>query len=279
MRFADFVIPDTLQEARELLTKLGPAGFPVAGATAFQYISDRPGITAVDISRLLPADIVSRNGFFEIGANTLLADVAQYRAAGWVLHRIATLIPTHQIRNISTVGGNIARLFPWSDLPLGLLVLDAAIVLENESEKSYPAREFFAKQPAQWLQPGELVTRVRVPALRPGMGFGYRKQTLTNSAFSLMTAAAVVGVSDGRLRQVRIAVNSAVPIPAVLPAIEAALEKQPADEERIRAEVITGVAGLKWLGREGMSDEFARHLAGIVVADAVWEAVEEAAKS
>ena len=47
MRFEDFLIPQTLDEAREALEALGGKGYAVAGGTAFQYVSDRPGATAV----------------------------------------------------------------------------------------------------------------------------------------------------------------------------------------------------------------------------------------
>ena len=62
MKFADFVIPEGLDEARSVLKKLGKTGFPVAGATAFQYLSDRDGITAVDITRLGLDGIQHLNG-------------------------------------------------------------------------------------------------------------------------------------------------------------------------------------------------------------------------
>lgn len=147
MKFADFLIPETLDQAQEALVALGDRGYAFAGGTAFQYISDRPGATAVDITRLGLDGIEKLDGAFRIGATTTLADLVRYRAEGWVLDRVATRIPTHQVRNISTVGGNISRLFPWSDLPLALLVLEGSIVIREQ--RSAPAPRSISSSPSR----------------------------------------------------------------------------------------------------------------------------------
>jgi carbon-monoxide dehydrogenase medium subunit len=279
MKFADFLIPTSLDEARAALKKLGAKGTPFAGGTAFQYVSDRPGMVAVDISRLGLAGIERRNGGFRIGANTTLAELVRFQDAGWVLGRIASLIPTHQIRNISTVGGNIARLFPWSELPLGLIALDARIVVQGDAEKSFSASEFFAQRSTQILSPGDLIVAVEAPAVAAGTGFGYRKESLTNSAFSLAAAAAVVTVSGGKLSSVRVAVGGAAPTPIALAPLDQALTGQRADESVFDPLVQEHAAGVPWKGREGMSDEYARHLAEVVITDALAEALKQAKQS
>jgi CO/xanthine dehydrogenase FAD-binding subunit len=276
MKFADFIIPEGIEEARTALKNLGDTGFPFAGGTAFQYISDRPGITAVDITRLGLKGICREDDTFHIGATTTLTDLTRYQYEGWVLDRIATLIPTHQIRNISTVGGNIARLFPWSELPLGLLVLDADIVVKGDEEHVYSAEEFFAKSPAKFLKPGDLVTEVRVKAIGKGTGFGYKKETMTNSAFSLMTGAATVQLEGDTLSHVRVAAGSALPVPRRLETVEQALEKSSVDPGTIQDAVTRGVSNLAWVGREGMSDDFAAHLAGVILTDVLQAAIQTA---
>jgi carbon-monoxide dehydrogenase medium subunit len=281
MQFSDFVIPKTLGEAQEALKALGRRGRTFAGGTAFQYISDRPDMTAVDITRLGLDGIEKENGGFRIGATTTLAELVRYRADGWVLGRVATRIPTHQVRNISTIGGNICRLFPWSDLPLAILVLEGSIVLQGDEEKIWAAKDFLIAQPRSLIAHGELVTAVTVPAVAPPLGFGFRKETTTNAAFALVAAAAAItleGCSSGggRLGRVRLAANGALPIPMRLEKVEQALEGQPADAGLFKAAIEEGIADLEWQGREGMSDEFARHLAGVILRDALNEAFQAA---
>lgn len=276
MRFADFLIPETLDQAREALKALGDRGYAFAGGTAFQYISDRPGATAVDITRLGLDGIEKTDGGFRVGATTTLTDLVRYRADGWVLDRVATRIPTHQVRNISTVGGNISRLFPWSDLPLALLVLEASVVMQGDEERLCAAIDFFTAQPLNQLAPGELVTAVVVPAVVAGMGFGFKKESTTNAAFSLMTAAAAITLKDERFDRVRLAANAALPLPMRLTEVEASLEAQPADPALFKAAIEEGIAGHEWQGREGMSNEFARHLAGVVLEDVLEQALRAA---
>ncbi len=273
MRFDDFLIPRTLDEARQALEALGEKGYAFAGGTAFQYVSDRPGATAVDITRLGLRGIETTDGGFRVGATTTLTDLVRYRADGWVLDRVATRIPTHQVRNISTVGGNISRLFPWSDLPLALLVLEAGVVIRAEEERTYEALEFFTAQPLNRFGRGDLVTAVLVPAVAPPLGFGFKKESTTNAAFSLMTAAAAITLDGERLAKVRLAANGALAVPQRLDRVETALEGQTADPELFADAIEGGIGHLDWHGREGMSDEFARHLGGVILQDVLEQAL------
>ncbi len=80
MRFDDFLIPETLDEARQALEALGDKGFAFAGGTAFQYVSERAGATAVDITRLGLRGIETTDGGFRVGATTTLSDLVGYGA-------------------------------------------------------------------------------------------------------------------------------------------------------------------------------------------------------
>lgn len=276
MRFTDFLIPQTLEEARQALVELGDRGYAFAGGTAFQYVSDRSGATAVDITRLGLRGIERTEDGFRIGATTTLTDLVRYRADGWVLERVASRIPTHQVRNISTVGGNISRLFPWSDLPLALLVLEGGVVIQGDEERTYDALEFFTAQPLNRFARGELVTAVVVPAVAPPLGFAFKKESTTNAAFSLMTAAAAVTLAGDRLAKVRLAANAALPVPMRLLRVETVLEGEAADPGLFAAAIEEGIAGLEWRGREGMSDEFARHLGTVILRDVLEQALQAA---
>ena len=276
MKFSDFLIPETIDQAREALEALGNRGYVFAGGTAFQYIADRPDATAVDITRLGLNGIETTDGAFRIGATTTLTDLVRHRADGWVLDRVATRIPTHQVRNMSTVGGNISRLFPWSDLPLAILVLEGSVVVQGDEERTYAASDFLIAQPLNLMAPGELVTAVIVPTVAPPVGFGFKKETTTNAAFSLMTAAAAITLEGERLAKVRLAANAALPLPMRLTEVEASLEAGPADPALFKAAIDEGIADLDWEGREGMSNEFARHLASVILQDALEQALRAA---
>jgi len=276
MKFADFAIAETLDDAQAKLRELGPSGFPVAGGTSFQYLSNRPGAVAVDISRIGLAGITGHENEFRIGANTTLTDLVRYEADGWILHDIATRIPTHQIRNISTIAGNIARLFPWSEIPLGLLVLEASIVVKDLESRQVPASQFFATRPSKTLRPGELVTEIRIPKVTGSTGFGYKKENVTNAAFGLMSAAAAITLDGDRIQQARVAVGSAVPAPTLVPIAEQELAGQPANESSITNAIGKAIANVRWQGREGMTSAFGAHLAKVIIHDALTQALQRA---
>jgi len=276
MKFADYLIPETLDEALTFLREKGDAAFPIAGATALQYLGDFPDKTAVDITRL-GLDGIQRDGdVFRIGATTTLADVAAHREDGWVLHEVARMIPTQQIRNLSTVGGNIARVFPWSDLPLAFLVLDATVVLQGEETERMPAADFFHTQPRRLFKGGRIVTAVEIPVVDDRAGFAYKKESLTYMAFSMMSAAASFGIKDGRLRTVRLAVGGGVPAPARLPAAEQTLEGAPAEVSAFDEGLDIAVGEGTWKGKHGMSDDYAAVLARVVMKDVLTAALARA---
>ena len=275
MKLREFIIPDDLRSARSALKKLGGEGLAMAGGTSLHFMGDNVK-TAVDISRLGLSGIKKKNGAFLIGATSTLDELAKFKAPGWALGLAARRTSTQQIRNISTLGGNIVRVFPWADFPVALLALDATMHIAGKKERAVKADEFFEAQPARLFKAGDLLLRVETPALKKGQGFGYVKQSRVEAAFSMMTAAALLTVKGGRLQEVRVAVGAGVPFPRRLEGVEAALKGQPADAALFERAVEEGAAGVSWKGKEGMSDEYAAHLACVTIVDALAAALRQA---
>lgn len=278
MQFVDFRIARTLDEARAQLKELGPAGFPVAGGTSLVFIGGDETRTAVDISRLDLGGIRPQGGGFAIGATTRIAELRRFHADGWVLDRVARRFVTQQIRNTVTLGGNISRLFPWSDFPVALLALDAEIEVAGDTVRALPAGEFFRGQTTRLFGAGELIREIRVPRLAAGSGFGYRKVTRTESGFSLFTAAAVLAGEGGRITSARVVAGAALPLPRRLSELEGKLVGQAGGEALFQAAAREVAAGMAWTGKAGCSDEYAGRLAAVELADALTEAWKEAVR-
>ena len=109
MKLCEFIRPASLAAARDNLRELGPKGMILAGGTALHFMQDHTPVTAVDVTRLGLSFIKPEGDFYAIGATTPLADIQRYRAPRWAMHEICRRISTHQIRNVSTLGGNICR--------------------------------------------------------------------------------------------------------------------------------------------------------------------------
>ncbi|MCF7838148.1 MAG: FAD binding domain-containing protein [Candidatus Marinimicrobia bacterium] len=261
--------PETPEQARDWARELGEQALYVAGGTGLHFMTDPAEMVAIPLDRIGLRGVECSGRHYRIGALTPLADVMNYRAERWAFHETGRRTATHQIRNISTVGGNICRVFPWCDLPVALLALEATMVLLGDDGYAVPADDYFASQPARRLANGDLLLAVDVPVLEAHMGFGYRKEVICHSGFSLMTVAARLRLEGDRIRDARVAAGAALPFPARLKQVEALLADQPATPDTFARAATEGVREVAWKGREDWSDAYAAHAAAIAVRDAL----------
>jgi carbon-monoxide dehydrogenase medium subunit len=128
--------------------------------------------------------------------NDLLESPArQYGLLGDALPQIGDV----QVRNRGTVGGAIAHSDPASDLPACLLALDAELVIRSAGrERTTAVDGFFEGAFTTGLQPGELLTEIRLPGPRDDAGSAYVSLEQSASGYSLVGVAAVVFSDAGR---------------------------------------------------------------------------------
>ena len=87
---------------------------------------------------------------------------------GELLRRFAS----KQVRNVGTVGGNIANGSPIGDTPPALIALGATLVLQRgAATRELPLEDFFIAYGKQDAPAGEFVRAVRVPKLGPSEAF------------------------------------------------------------------------------------------------------------
>jgi CO/xanthine dehydrogenase FAD-binding subunit len=120
------------------------------------------------------------------------------------------------IRNMATIGGNLARGNPSADLPPVLVVLDARIrVVGPSGERTIPVEEFFVGPGATVLQPDEILTEVEIPEPPTGAGTAYQKQCMRGVDLATVGVAALVVVepSSRRCREARLCFAGAAAVP------------------------------------------------------------------
>ncbi len=276
MRLVDFRIPSRIEDAQAALRELGATGLPMAGGTSVVFTPGSDGRVAVDINRLGLDGIIREGAVYRVGAGTRIAVLQKHCEPGWVLDRVARHVSSQQIRNMSTIGGNIARVFPWADFPVALLALDAVMIVRESAERPVPADEYFSSQPARLFKNGALLAAVKVPVVGPGSGFGYHKETRTALGFSLMTASALLRLDGGRIAAARVALGAGVPFPTRLAAVEQALIGKAGGGALFREAAAKGLAGVTFMPSDGFSDEYTAHLAHVVVCDALEQALAAA---
>ncbi|HEY0716377.1 MAG TPA: xanthine dehydrogenase family protein subunit M [Streptosporangiaceae bacterium] len=152
-----------------------------------------------------------------IGATTRHADVAGselVRAQAPLLAWSAAQVGDPQIRHRGTIGGSLAHADPAADLPLALTALGGSVeVMGPGGHRQVTADDFFAGYFETAMEPGEMLTAVRVPR-RPDEPWGYQKFTRRANDWAIVGVAAAGG-------RVALANMGATPLRAH--AVEAAL--------------------------------------------------------
>ncbi len=137
--------------------------------------------TLIDIGRVAELNYVrEEDGHFAIGALTTHGEVAASAALASglpLLAHAAGQIGDPQVRHCGTIGGSLVHSDPAADLPAVMLALDATLVAQGPSgSREMPAAGFFTGLFETVLEPGELLTEIRIP--KPaGSGWSFQKFT------------------------------------------------------------------------------------------------------
>ena len=143
-----------------------------------------------------------------------------------------------QVRNMGTVGGNIANGSPIGDTPPPLIALGAKLHLASaDAKRTVLLEDFFIDYGKQDRQRAELVTGVTIPPLAPDARFAaYKISKRRDEDISALCAAFYLEFdNDGRVATARLAFGGMAATPKRAPAAEAALTGKPFGPDAIRA--------------------------------------------
>lgn len=173
---------------------------------------------------------------FEIGAAVRYSDLSDsigqaYPDFAEVLRRIGS----RQVRNLGTLGGNIANGSPIGDTPPLLIAMNARLVLnKGGTRRDIALEDFFIDYGKQDRAPGEFVERVIIPKPQPGTEFrAYKISKRFDQDISALCAAFQLTVRDGVVQSARIAYGGMAATPKRATATEAALVGQNWSEETV----------------------------------------------
>jgi len=184
------------------------------------------------------AEIRQDDGVLEIGAAVTYGDALPVLAGHWPdLGELLRRLGSVQIRNVATIGGNIANGSPVGDMPPPLIALDTRLVLGNEEGRREIALEdFFLDYGRQDLRPGEFVEALRVRLPGPGDRFRcYKLSKRFDQDISSVCGAFYLYVDEGGTVDVaRFAYGGMAGIPKRASAAEAAVLGRRWDEAAVR---------------------------------------------
>ena len=206
--------PTSIEDALRIIGSDSGAKVLAGGQSLLPLLKLRLGSaeTLVDIGRLPGLKGVRQldDGRLAIGALTTYAELLDSTAQAYgVLRDALPHIGDIQVRNLGTVGGSIAHADPASDLPACLLVLDAELVIRSAAGERTTAVDGFFEGPfTTGLQPGEIITEIRLAGPRDDAGSAYVSLEQPASGYSLVGVAAVV-LTDaaGRLASAKVALT------------------------------------------------------------------------
>src|SRR5205814_2152370 len=166
----------------------------------------------VDVGRLHELSYVRDAGdHVAIGALTRHRDLetSELLAAQVpILAHVAGQVGDPQVRHRGTIGGSLAHADPAADLPAVMLALDATLVARGPSgSREIAAADFFRGLYETALEPGELLTEIRVP--KPAAA-GWSFQKFTKRAIDwAIVGVAVQGDAVGLVNMGQVPVRAA----------------------------------------------------------------------
>ena len=219
MKNFEFYEPTTLAEASQLFaqehTQLLAGGTDIV--IEMKAYTETPQ-SVVSLQKIPGLSGITRNAdnSITIGAMTkvrdveLSEDIQEHHTA---LAEGASEIGSIQIRNLATVGGNIAHASPAADTVAGLLVADAQVqIVGSDGERSVPINELFTGPGQTVLKPGEIITQFTLPS--PASGSHYIKHKIREVMdLAFIGVATAVNLDGGTITDVKIGLAAVAPTP------------------------------------------------------------------
>lgn len=205
--------------------------------------------TVVDIGNIDAMQGIERDGdTMHIGALTTYGEIVNTDIL-WerstVLAEAIQAIGDTQVRNRATIGGNLVRPQPTSDLSAAVIASDATLVATSRhGERRIDADDFFLPMRSTALDEDELLTRVELPLVSGATSGAYSKRQSPSARYTLIGVAARLSVDGRTVSAARVAANGATNHGIRLGPVEAVLEGNTLDAETIATAATQATTGL-----------------------------------
>jgi carbon-monoxide dehydrogenase medium subunit len=237
----DYQEPTTLKKTFALMEKYGDDARVIAGGTSLIIMMRQRLLTpkvVISLARIPKFDRITYNNKegLRIAAGARHRDIELSRAVRKhypLLHETFRKVAQPRIRNMGTVGGNLAGGDPLTDPGASLIALDAAVTLtSSKGQRRLRLDEFFIDYYQTALEPGELLTEIHVPPPeRPGWShIKFTPRSIED--FATVGVAITLKADNGTCEDVRLGLNS----------VAATIVHAKKAEEVLRGKTITDTA-------------------------------------
>jgi carbon-monoxide dehydrogenase medium subunit len=187
-----------------------------------------------------------------------------------LLGRAAATVADPAVRHRGTLGGSLAHADPAGDLPAVALALDATMIAQGPGgSRQIAAADFFVDYLTSSLQPGEILTGIRVPKLGPAWGYCYEKFHRTAQAWAIVGVAALARRSNGQVAEARIGLTNMGSVPVRATAAEQAAAGSQASREALAAAAASAGDGTQPPSDLSGAADYRRHLARVLTGRAL----------
>jgi carbon-monoxide dehydrogenase medium subunit len=289
--------PTTIADALRLLRHYGGKAQLIAGGTDLlldmQFNNHPPVEALVDVTRIEGLDTIRQEeGWVMVGAavtHTQIERSALLRTHGLALVESCRVVGGPQVRNVATIGGNVAHALPAADGTIGLLALDAQVQLCTLHEDGtldcswQPLLSVFAGPGRNTLGPDQMLGAFRFRPSEPRQASAFdRIMRPQGVALPILGVAARLTL-DPTLAQVleaTIAVGPAGPVPFRATEAEAVLTSgTPFTDELVEAAVAAAQAQAQLrTSRHRASKEYRHEMVAVLLRRVLSTAVERAGK-
>jgi carbon-monoxide dehydrogenase medium subunit len=277
--------PASLPDAIALLGRLGGDAKVLAGGQSLiplmkLRLASPPHV--VDLNRIPGlASIAEKDGALVIGA---LVRESELEASDLVRKRFPILadacrvIADPLVRNLATVGGNLAHGDPANDHPAVMLALGAEVVAVGPGgTRRIAITELFTGPLETALRPGEILTEIRIPLPPPRSGGAYLKLERKVGDFATAAVGVQLALAGGdACAQVGIGLTNVGPTPIKATRAEALLRGHRLDDAKIREAARAAAAESDPAVDLRGSVEYKRDLVRVLTARALHRALERA---
>ena len=237
----EYSSPKSLSEAISLLEKHGAEAKILAGGMSLiplmklrmaapKHLIDLNGIEGLSYIR-------ESDGHLTIGALTReseLDESALIRQKYPIIHDTASVIGDPLVRNMATVGGNLAHADPANDHPATMLALSSEVVATGpKGKRTIPLSDFFTGIFTTVLKADEILTEIRIPIPPARSGGAYLKVERKVGDFATAAVAAQVTLDGDRFQRVGIGLTNVGPMPIRAKRAEKALQGKAVGEAAI----------------------------------------------
>jgi carbon-monoxide dehydrogenase medium subunit len=281
----DYHAPTSIQEATGLLARLGEDAKILSGGQSLiplmklRLASPRHLVDINGIAGL--AQIREADGALRIGALTRESDLEDsdlVRARYPLLHDTCRVIADPLVRNLATIGGNLAHGDPANDHPATMLAYGAEVLaVGSRGERRIPIAGFFTGPFTTALGAAEILVEIRIPIPPARSGGAYVKLERKVGDFATAAVAAQLTLgADGVCQQAGIGLTNVGSVPLKAARAEEALRGKRLDEAAIKRAAELAAAAADPAADLRGPVEYKRDLVRVLTARALRKALERA---